>query len=439
MSERIEQWKQVEEIYARVLASPPGLRAVVLAEECPDDPDVREEVESLLLAREEAGDFLSDEYRQRHMDDLGAGVADRLGPYEILSPLGAGAMGKVFRARDTRLNRIVALKVLHAHLTDDPERVSRFQREAKAASALNHPNIVTIFDIGSENGTWYIAAELVEGSTLRERMTRGPIPVVEAIGIVMRYGEALETAHQAGIVHRDIKPENLMLRPDGVVKIVDFGLARISPEGEQSATRLTLSGTLMGTPSYMPPEQARGQTPDARSDVFSLGAVLYEMVAGRPAFPGSTAAEVFAALLDKEPTPTRTVLDGILSHALEKDRASRYRTMHGSYRNFGEIEPTGRRRLWTPRWRAVPRRGSRSAAGTSYSCFRSVSLLCGCLRIILPCTRARSSRISRPSAAPSNIPPFPRMRAVSRSHGNLRRKTCTTSTRSPWEVVNRHN
>ena len=209
----------------------------------------------------------------------------------------------MYRARDTRLGREVALKILPAHLTHDSSRVARFQSEARAASALNHPNAVTIYEIGNDAGTWFIAAELIEGVTLRQRLNAGRLAREEAISIALQCASSLEAAHRAGIIHRDIKPENIMLRPDGLVKVVDFGLARMLEPRADGVLERTQTGSVMGTPRYMSPEQARGEKLDARSDIFSLGAVLFEMVCGCPAFPGASTAEVFAALLAAPPDP----------------------------------------------------------------------------------------------------------------------------------------
>ena len=266
-----------------------------------------------------------------------AAPGQRLGRYEILSELGAGAMGSVFLARDTTLDRQVALKLLPPAFGSDPERAARFSAEAKAASALNHPNILTIYDIGQDGDLCYIAMEFVDGVTLRQRLAE-PIPGHEALEIILQCAAALQAAHETGVVHRDIKPENIMIRRDGLVKVVDFGLARA---GGDAAAGLTRAGAVIGTPRYMSPEQAHSQRPDARTDVFSLGAVLYELFAGQPAVPGESSAEVFAALLGSDPLPplpgTRggrrvgpsfdRALARVLARALHKDPSLRYPTM----------------------------------------------------------------------------------------------------------------
>src|SRR4249919_3549318 len=217
-------------------------------------------------------------------------VGSRLGPYEILAPIGAGGMGEVYRARDSKLGREIAIKVLSGATASDPDRRQRFELEARAASALNHPNILTVHDVGEADGTIYIAMELVEGKTLRELVAAGePLATKKLLDVAAQTAEGLAKAHAAGIVHRDLKPENLMVSSDGFVKILDFGIARRTPlasEGSQGATATgnTAPGTVLGTVGYMSPEQATGRTVDHRSDQFSFGAILYEMATGRVAF-----------------------------------------------------------------------------------------------------------------------------------------------------------
>jgi tetratricopeptide (TPR) repeat protein len=263
-----------------------------------------------------------------------------LAHYRILSRLGSGGMGEVYLAQDTRLGRKVALKILSPDLTRRADRLLRFEQEARAASALNHPNIVTIHDIGQDGDTRYLVTEYVEGETLRTRLARGPLPLRDALDCAVQVAGALAAAHAAGIVHRDVKPENLMLRPDGLVKVLDFGLAKLTePAHTPSATEATATvaafdtepGQVAGTPFYMSPEQARGLKVDARTDVFSLGVVLYEMLAGRRPFEGETTSHAMVAILEKDPLPLTRYLPGappelqrILSKALEKNRDERY-------------------------------------------------------------------------------------------------------------------
>ncbi len=270
----------------------------------------------------------------------------RFNQYVILSQLGSGGMGEIYLAQDTRLGRRVALKLLLTHFTSDEERVHRFEQEARAASALNHPNIITIFEIGHDNQTHFIATEFVEGQTINQRLTMGRMNLVDALDAAIQVANALTAAHAAGIVHRDIKPENVMLRPDGYVKVLDFGLAKLTekfdsdedihskgPDAATKPLRDTSPGVIMGTVSYMSPEQARGQKVDSRSDLFSLGSVIYEMVTGHKPFRGETMSDVMASVLDSEPTPiARIVVDAppelqwIVSKALSKDREARYQT-----------------------------------------------------------------------------------------------------------------
>src|SRR6266536_2727324 len=243
---------------------------------------------------------------------LAAGT--RLGPYEVLSPLGAGGMGEVYRARDSRLAREVALKVLPEELALDRERLNRFEQEARAASALNHPNIVTVYDVGRAEATSFIAMELVEGKTVRELLVSGPVSVKRALSIAAQAADGLAKAHGAGIVHRDLKPENLMVSSDGFVKILDFGLAKLvaeRPGGLSDALTLagsqTASGVILGTVGYMSPEQTSAAPLDFRSDQFSLGAILYEMVTGKRAFTRATVVDTLSAILHEEPEPIAAV------------------------------------------------------------------------------------------------------------------------------------
>ena len=262
----------------------------------------------------------------------------RLGAYEVLAPLGAGGMGEVYRAKDSRLGREVALKVLPASLASDRDRLSRFEQEARSASALNHPNIVTVHEIGREGDTAYIAMELVDGKTLRELTVSGPMAARKILGIAAQIGEGLAKAHGAGIVHRDLKPENVMVSKDGFVKILDFGLAKLTdPEPGEASAMPTLAqpetrpGTVMGTVGYMSPEQASGERLDFRSDQFSLGSMLYEMATGQKAFGRKTAAETMSAIIRDEPEPVSKLrpdfpvaVRWILDRCLAKDPDERY-------------------------------------------------------------------------------------------------------------------
>jgi len=228
----------------------------------------------------------------------------RLGPYEIVAGIGAGGMGEVYRARDTRLNRDVAIKVLPGHLAEDPQALARFESEAKAVAALSHPNILVLHDIGSVDSTKFAVTELLEGETLRERLSRGPVPWRKAAEYGAAIAQGLAAAHSRGIVHQDIKPGNIFLTSDGRVKILDFGLAQVRSapsESDDTAPLTEASQTVLGTIGYMSPEQVRGERAQAASDIFSLGCVLYEMVTGRRAFSGGSATEIMAAVLKEDP------------------------------------------------------------------------------------------------------------------------------------------
>ena len=235
----------------------------------------------------------------------------KLGPYEILSPIGAGGMGEVYKAKDTRLRRTVAIKVLPSHLSSDAERRSRFEREARAASALNHPNIATVYDIGEDGGTRYIVMELVEGKTLRELVGDGPLSTKQLLPLVTQMAAGLAKAHQAGIAHRDLKPENLMVTEDGLVKILDFGLAKLMPQSDGVDSEMDTLTKATGTLQYMSPEQAAGRAVDYRSDQFSFGSILYERATGSLAFKKDTMPQTLAAIIEAEPEPIRKLNDEI--------------------------------------------------------------------------------------------------------------------------------
>jgi serine/threonine protein kinase len=269
--------------------------------------------------------------------DLSPGV--RL-PYEIVSPIAAGGMGEVYRGRDTRLQRDVAVKVLPKGVATDPERVRRFQQEARAAGVLNHPNITALYDVGTHEGAPYVVSELLEGQTLRERIDEGPIPFRKALDYGVQVADGLAAAHDKGIVHRDLKPENVFVTRDGRVKILDFGLAKLieaegePPEPGTSATEgRSAPGVILGTEAYMSPEQVRGRPADARSDIFAFGAMLYEMLSGRRAFRGVSAVDTMSAVLREDPpelsatgrvVPPET--ERIVRRCLEKNPAERFQS-----------------------------------------------------------------------------------------------------------------
>src|SRR5690242_4988681 len=328
-----EDWQRVKPILDSALQMDSTQRPAFLKQACAD-PSLRHEIESLLAAQEQAGtDALKSAAFLRSTLTTGT----RLGDFQILSLLGAGGMGEVYRARDLRLDRDVAIKVLPRFVSFDPERLRRFEQEAKAAAALNHPNILAVFQMGSYQDAPYLVSELLEGETLREEVKRGPIPPKKAIDYGLQIVRGLAAAHGKGIVHRDLKPENLFVTGDGRIKILDFGLAKLTHQ--ESATQLTKQtsdtepGAVLGTMGYMSPEQVRGQAADHRSDIFAFGAILYEMLSGKRAFQGATAADTTSAILNKEPKAISQVVPSvprvvsqIVHHCLEKDPADRYQS-----------------------------------------------------------------------------------------------------------------
>ena len=266
-------------------------------------------------------------------------VNSNISHYRIVEKIGAGGMGEVYLAQDTGLERQVALKILLAEVADDEDRVRRFVQEAKAASALNHPNILTVYEIGNFENLRFIATELIKGETLRDRLKGEPLTLQATLGVALQIAAALNAAHEAGIVHRDIKPENIMIRDDGLVKVLDFGLAKLTEkktaavdsESETRAQVKTSPGLVMGTVAYMSPEQARGKVVDARSDLWSLGVVVYEMLTKRTPFAGETTNDSIAAILTKEPAPlsenTPPELQRIIRKSLQKNADERYQTV----------------------------------------------------------------------------------------------------------------
>ena len=269
---------------------------------------------------------------------MSVATGTQLGPYEIQSPIGAGGMGEVYRAYDIRLDRIVAIKILPASFATDPDRLQRFAQEARAAAALNHPNILSIFDIGNDHGTPYVVSELLDGETLRARLQKAPLSLRRAINYSLHVARGLAAAHEKGIVHRDLKPENLFITNDDRVKILDFGLAKMlapaSVRGTGDAMTVqvaTEAGLVLGTVGYMSPEQVRGKPALPESDIFAFGAILYEMVSGKRAFHRDTPADTMSAILHEDPPElTETArnvpigLDRIVRHCLEKNPSQRF-------------------------------------------------------------------------------------------------------------------
>jgi len=318
-----QQWQLVKELFEAALERDDEDPAAFLAEACPDDREVRDEVQSLLAAHTRDSTFMSQPVGSLLGDTRPTLLTGQhLGNYEVIATLGKGGMGQVYLALDTRLGRKVALKLLPFSQTRDPNHVQRLEQEARTASALNHPNIVTIHEIGEADSIHFMATEYVEGETLRERMANAELSVREIVALAVQIASALRAAHRAGIVHRDIKPENIMLRSDAVVKVLDFGLAKLTGAAEVE------SGLIMGTTPYMSPEQARGETVDARTDVWRLGIVLYEMIKGTVPFTGETHRQTVTSILQDElPTLDSEVpdeLQQLVAKALTKDRSERY-------------------------------------------------------------------------------------------------------------------
>ena len=346
-------WEHVRAIFDAAVALDPRERAAYLAGACGADAPLRRQVEALLGSHERAGTFL--ETSAALLIDRSVDVIGRTaGSYRIVARVGAGSMGEVYRAHDAKLDRPVALKLLPSTVAADADRLRRFHAEARAASSLNHPNILVIHDFGDLDGRPFIVSEFVAGETLRARLNRGPVPVAEAVDIAMQLAGALSAAHARGIVHRDIKPENVMVRPDGYVKVLDFGLAKLlgPPLATTPASAgATEPGLLMGTPHYMSPEQAHGDDVDERSDIFGLGVVLYELATGVRPFTGETPMSVLASIVRDTPRPVTELnsalpreLAPILERCLAKDRAHRYQSANDLRRDLDELQRSPRSR-----------------------------------------------------------------------------------------------
>jgi len=343
MPERLDR---IDEIFQAALDLAPEHRSAYLDQACPRDPKLRAEVQSLISAYERSEGFIETPALEVDAAVIAGPpaksiVGQSIGHYQIIRRLGVGGMGEVYLASDTRTDRKVALKVLPNHLMNDEERVRRFQQEARAALALNHPNIVTIFEIGAADGKYFIASEWIQGETLRTRIDSHSLSIGESLDIAIQVAAGLSEAHAHGIIHRDIKPENVMLRPDGYVKVLDFGIAKLTDlrkpvTASEDPTALkvqTAPQMVLGTLNYMSPEQARAQPVDERTDTWSLGVLLYEMIAGRPPFAGETSSDVMAAILEKRPAPLARfsreapeALEDIVTMALAKNRDERYQT-----------------------------------------------------------------------------------------------------------------
>ena len=344
-----ERWQEIEVVLQEALDRPPLQRASFLDTACAGDEELKAEATTLIAAYEQAGDFIEQPAIAHDAyvllgDDARGDVAREIGPYRIIERLGAGGMGEVYLAQDTRLSRLVALKLLPVYFASDETRLRRFQSEARAASALNHPNILTIHEVGEGDGVYFIATEFIDGKTIGELMRDHELSLEEILDCVEQVASALAVAHSAGIVHRDIKPENVMRRHDGLLKILDFGIAKLlepkTPDYlHETAAPVTQTemGLVLGTVNYMSPEQARGLAVDERTDIWSLGVVLYEMLSGKLPFSGATRMDTMVAILDRPPAPLSEVarehdrsaplLQSIVDKCLYKDVSGRYRTV----------------------------------------------------------------------------------------------------------------
>ena len=330
-----ERWQQIRDVLEKALELTPEQRSAFLDGACLSDPSLRQEVEALLASSDDARSSFLQSCPLRVTITPGT----KLGDYEVKSLLGSGGMGEVYRARDSRLGRDVAIKVLPSFLSVDSDRLRRFEQEARAAAALNHPNILAVFQMGTYQGAPYLVSELLEGETLREQLKRGRLPIRKAIDYGVQIARGLAAAHEKGIVHRDLKPENLFITKDGRVKILDFGLAKLTqPQVGSDSNAITLTkgteaGMVMGTVGYMAPEQVRGQTADHRADIFAFGAILYEMLAGKRAFQKPTSAETMTAILNEDPpgisqvtTSIPPALQRVVHRCLEKNPEQRFQS-----------------------------------------------------------------------------------------------------------------
>ena len=341
-------WARVKAIFDGAVLLDAEMRSAHLAGACGADGALLQQVEALLRSHARAGTFLETPAAVLLDRPGGELIGRTLGVYRLVSWIGAGGMGEVYRAHDTRLDRPVAVKLLSSQVATDADRLHRFRTEARAASSLNHPNILVIHDFGDIDARPFIVSELVDGETLRHRLERGPVAVREALGIAIQIASALAAAHAGGLVHRDIKPENVILRPDGYVKVVDFGLAKLvdrPPDAQDQSTFQTESGVLMGTPHYMSPEQAEGLEVDERSDLFSVGVVIYELATRTRPFAGDTRLSVLTSILRDTPAPVTerdpalpADLDRILQRCLQKNRQQRYASANDLRRDLDALE-----------------------------------------------------------------------------------------------------
>lgn len=367
-----QRWREIESLYHSACELRREEWGAFLNSACGSDEALRQEVESLLANEEMAAAFLETHSPELAERESEARIPPQtsIGPYVVLEFLRAGGMGEVYKARDTRLERTVAIKFLPRAFGAEPIALHRFEREGRAASALNHPHICTLHDVGDHNGWPYLVMEFLEGESLKDRIACKPVPLPELLDIAVQTADGIQAAHAKGIVHRDIKPGNIFIAAGGQIKILDFGLAKRSGEAGAvfgnataampasrtvSTTGITATGpgSITGTLAYLSPEQARGEEVDARSDIYSFGVVLYEMVTGRPTFRRNTSAELIEAILNEDPVkPSQLALvpaglERIILKALEKDRDARYQSIAELLANLREIRQSAPRRLRT--------------------------------------------------------------------------------------------
>ncbi|MEP6903711.1 MAG: serine/threonine-protein kinase, partial [Actinomycetota bacterium] len=349
-----KNWRHVKEIFADALRQTPENRGQFLDRVCGEDKPLRREIESLLSSYDNAesfmekpavGEMANDFEKNRKLEK-----GKCFGHYEVLEQIGAGGMGEVYLAKDKKLDRRVAIKILKEKFSRHETNLNRFIQEAKSASALNHPNILVIHEIGEADDAHFIVSEFIEGKTLRDLIGKSPMKLSEVLEISIQIANALSAAHAANIVHRDIKPENIIVRPDGYVKILDFGLAKLVEQKaiglEDAAVKQndTAKGVILGTVNYMSPEQAKGEKVDERTDIFSFGVMLYEMITGRTPFAGNTMSETFANLINAEPqllshfaANVPEELERIIAKTLRKNRDERYQTMKDLLSNLKDL------------------------------------------------------------------------------------------------------